>query len=236
MLSDRNQSEKSIHCLIPVLGHCYHRRRHHRVAAPHHVQKAPSHQGSEVTLTTRISEQAGQRSWAQCADGEAVLGSLLFLSHTAGNSITSFYPKAYTLVPSVQPPGPWWTLDTVVGGMGCVTTGLDVSLWTGVWKRGFWQVHSVALALSGPWTSSFLPQSLPISFSVAGIDIHSTQSAGSRCLLFIHWKHISCPSSICLEEAGQEVPINALYIPGLDSLVTEMPTCRKQKEDFFFFR
>ena len=51
MLSDRNQSEKSIHCLIPVLGHCYHRRRHHRVAAPHHVQKAPSHQGSEVTLT-----------------------------------------------------------------------------------------------------------------------------------------------------------------------------------------
>ena len=145
-----------------------------------------------------------------------------------------FYPKAYTLVPPVQPPGPWWTLDTVVGGMGCVTTGLDVSLWTGVWKRGFWQVHSVALALSGPWTSSFLPQSLPISFSVAGIDIHSTQSAGSRCLLFIHWKHISCPSSICLEEAGQEVPINALYIPGLDSLVTEMPTCRKQKEDFFF--
>ena len=86
----------------------------------------------------------------------------------------------------------------------------------------------------GPALSSLSPS--PYLSLLQALTFTARRVLAAECLLFIHWKYISCPSSICLEEAGQEVPINALYIPGLDSLVTEMPTCRKQKEDFFFFR
>ena len=203
-------------------------------ASPHHVPKVPSYQGSEVTLATRVS----QSKWGRGPDHRVQMGKLCLAACPAW--VTQLETASHLFILKLIH---YFLQSSLLGLDGPWNTVLGAGQGDGVCNYGTWCVTVERSVEEGVLTSSF---SGPCSFwALDQLFPPSVPPCIFLCCRHWHSQHAECwqpsayylfigstsagPSSICLEEAGQEVPINALYIPGLDSLATEM-----QKEDFLF--
>ena len=88
--------------------------------------------------------------WGSCAWQLALPESHSWKQHHI------FYPKAYTLVPPVQPPGPWWTLDHSGGGDGVC----NYRTWCVIVDRSV-EEGVLTSSLSGPCSFWALDQLFP---------------------------------------------------------------------------